>query len=287
MYKTFNYSEQSESVSDMIFGFLDEGEGLTESSCDSSDGFGGSDSVEDEEVENPPNLEERKVFWETQEELLQATLCRTSSIESKVRYATEEALREISLGAGGCVCQRPVSDGCRDCIQREIMGRLQNEGYNCAICKSKWKSSPDIPSGEHTFLEVVHESSSKSGEVRVVIELNFRAEFEMARASEEYNRLINRLPEVFVGKVEKLRALIKILCSASKKCMEERKMHMAPWRKLKYMEAKWLGTYDRKTLVPISPVEQLNRSGKQRASRLTFDLLETSSGLHCPTIKVM
>jgi len=69
------------------------------------------------------------------------------------------------------------------------------------------------------------------------VELNFRGEFEMARGSEEYNRLVGKLPEVFVGKVERLSNLIKVLCVAGKRCMKEKKMHMGPWRKHRYMQA--------------------------------------------------
>jgi len=108
-----------------------------------------------------------------------------------------------------------------------------------------------IYAGEHTFLEVVGKLSSKKGEVRVVIELNFRAEFEMAKANQEYNQLISRLPEVFVGKAERLKALIKILCSAAKKCMKEKKMHLGPWRKHKYMQSKWIATCERTTPAPL------------------------------------
>ena len=127
---------------------------------------------------------------------------------------------------------------------------------------------------------MIDKSSGKRGEMRVVIELNFRAEFEMARASEDYNRLIGHLPEVFVGKSERLRALIKILCSAAKRCMKEKNMHLGPWRKQKYMEAKWLGTCHRsppplpaagsssaRALPPPQPP-------RPKASLLTFDLSE-------------
>uniref|UniRef100_A0A5B6YLG5 Uncharacterized protein n=1 Tax=Davidia involucrata TaxID=16924 RepID=A0A5B6YLG5_DAVIN len=267
----------------MIFGFLEEGEESPESSCNSVNDFDGEDIVEDDEEKDG-----NKTFWESQNQLLQATLSRTSSLESKIRHATKAALSELTLKGIGCVCQRPtVANGCRNCIRREISDRLQNAGYNCAICKSKWKSSPDIPSGEHNYLEVVDKSSYERGEVRVVIELNFRAEFEMARASEEYNQLIYQLPEVFVGKAKRLRALIKILCSAAKKCMEDKRMHMAPWRKQKYMQSKWFGTCDQKMPAPILPVGHLDQLPKPRASMLTFDLLENFSGLHCTAIKVV
>nr|DAD20963.1 TPA_asm: hypothetical protein HUJ06_022426 [Nelumbo nucifera] len=216
----------------------------------------------------------------------QATLSRTSSLESKIRQATKEALRESQLKGNICVCRRPVTGGCRSCLQREVSDHLRKAGYDCAICKSKWRSSPDIPSGEHTYLDVL-EKSPKKGEVRVVIELNFRAEFEVARAKDEYNRLINRLPEVFVGKAERLRTLIKILCSAAKECLKENKMHMAPWRKHKYMQAKWFGPCERTTPAPLFPVGFSDRPAKPRASMLTFDLLEKLPNLHCTAVEVV
>ncbi|KAJ4729800.1 Protein of unknown function (DUF506) [Melia azedarach] len=243
-----------------------------------------------EEKDNIENVQENKAFWDTQDQLLQATVCKTSSFESKVRRTVKAALEEIKLAGSQCVCRRQVAEGCRDCLQKNIAVRLQNAGYNSGICKSKWKSSSDIPSGQHSYLEVVEKLSNKKGNVRVVIELNFRAEFEMARASEEYNRLISRLPEVFVGKTDRLKALIKILCAAAKKCMKEKKMHMAPWRKHKYMQAKWLGTYQRTTAEaePLMPVTYADRQPRPKSSMLTFDLRENlSAGLRCTAVEVL
>ncbi|KAK9922509.1 hypothetical protein M0R45_030971 [Rubus argutus] len=154
-------------------------------------------SGSDDEENSCTTVEENKAFWEEQHQLLQATLRRSSSIESKIRQATKEALREINSSTSMyCVCSRPVAAGdCRSCLRREICNRLISLGYNCAICKSKWRSSANTPSGEHSYLEVIDNSSRKRGEIRVVIEVNFRAEFEMARGGQDYNRLISCLPE--------------------------------------------------------------------------------------------
>ncbi|KAG5545303.1 hypothetical protein RHGRI_017690 [Rhododendron griersonianum] len=268
------YSGESESVALMIFGFLEESEWSPDSSCYSGDSFHGGDIVEE--------LEEEEV----DESSCNATLRRSSSIETKIRHAVKDALKEINLEGIGCDCLGPVAEGCRNCRQREISDRLRNAGYSCNICKSKWRSSTDIPSGEHTYLEVVDSTSSKRGEtIRVVIELNFRAEFEMARASEEYNSLIRRLPEAFVGKAERLRTLIKILCSATKKCIKDKKMHMPPWRKHKYMQAKWLGKCEQNSSSVNFSAKNLDQQAprKHRASLLTFDFLENMPSLHCST----
>lgn len=120
----------------------------------------------------------------------------------------------------------------------------------------------------------------------MVIELNFRAEFEMARSNEEYNQLINRLPEVFVGKAERLKALIKILCSAAKECMKEKKMHLGPWRKRKYMQSKWVGTCEKTTTASL-PGGYPDQLAKPTTSMLTYDLSETLPVLHCTAVKVL
>ena len=129
--------------------------------------------------------------------------------------------------------------------------------------------------------------NSRKGDVRVIIELNFRAEFEIARASEDYNRLVQRLPEVFVGKVERLNNVIKILCLAAKKCMKEKKMHMGPWRKHRYMQAKWLKSCERNTSTQSLSVEYSGRLSKPRASMLTVDLLEKLSNVRCTAVEVV
>ncbi|XP_038888306.1 uncharacterized protein LOC120078156 [Benincasa hispida] len=274
------------SFSDVFFRYLEDGETSSGNFSNSSDGNGYSD---DEEDGNSFDMKESKAFWNSQDEILQATLRRTSSIETRIRRATVEILREMNIESTICDCGTSLSGGCRNCWQREICNRLRIAGLNCAVCKSKWRSSSDIPSGEHSYLEVVDNSSSRRGEIRVVIELNFRAEFEMARANEEYNKLIRRLPEVFVGKSERLWALIKILCAAAKRCTKEKKMHLAPWRKQKYMQSKWLGRRERAAAASTGPlpVNFSDRPAKSKASMLTFDLLDNLGSLHCTAVEVV
>lgn len=234
---------------------------------------------EDHEKENEIKDENRSTedcFWEEQHQLLQTIIRRTTALESRIRSITKEAVKELQSSGEFCNCSRQSNAACRKCQMEAVCRRLQNAGFDTAICKSKWRSSPAIPSGEHTFLDVIDNSSNSRKEVRVIIELNFRGEFEMARAHEEYNRLVNRLPEVFVGKTERLVELLKILCAAAKKCMEEKKMHLGPWRKHRYMQAKWLRNCDR--IAPPRPLSAVAGEGgrpvRPTMSMLTVDLME-------------
>ncbi|KAJ4834668.1 hypothetical protein Tsubulata_025007 [Turnera subulata] len=270
-------------AAEVVLEFLEEQEDPSINSC------GHVEEEEGEEDENPCDVEETKKFWETQHQLLQATLYRTSSLETKIRQAVKEVIKENKDVEAYCTCRKPVAGRCRECLQRKVLVRLQNEGYNCNICKSKWKSCQDIPPGEHTYLEVVDRLSSKKGEVRVVIELNLRGEFEMARANGEYNQLTSRLPELFVGKAERLKAVIKIMCAAAKMCMKEKKMHLAPWRKHKYMQSKWLGMCE-KTPIPAplpGGFSDHRQQARPKASMLTYDLLESLPVMHCTAVKVL
>ncbi|XP_050213221.1 uncharacterized protein LOC126664734 [Mercurialis annua] len=276
------------SFSDMVFGFLDDNgrQPFSPASSSSEDSY--HENEEDEEKINE-DFEEEKNFWDNQHQLLQATLCRTSSLESSIRNITKETIKEIQMRTTICSCGRsPTTSGCRNCLMTELSGRLHTAGYNSAICKSKWRSSPDIPSGEHKFLDVIDNSNPKKGEIRVIIELNFRGEFELAKASDEYNKLVERLPEIFVGKVERLNGVIKILCSAAKKCMRRKKMHLGPWRKQRYMQAKWLGNCERSfASMPSFSMRYSGRVSKPKASMLTVDLRDMLPNMHCTALEVL
>ncbi|PPR84716.1 hypothetical protein GOBAR_AA35997 [Gossypium barbadense] len=269
-YQEFKFPDQPDSSSsDIEFGFLEDGDdGFFFGSCN-----GSADEVRGNEMEDLG-----------QHQLLEGALRRTSSLESRIRNAAKEALNDVRRLGIVCGCGKSMTESCRVCVMREVCCRLQNAGFNTAVCRSKWRSSANIPS-EHTFLDVIEES--RKGEVRVIVELNLRAEFEIARASDDYNRLVQRLPQIYVGKVERLNNVIKILCLAAKKCMKEKKMHMGPWRKHSYMQAKWRRFCERNTSTetPSAPVGCSVRSSKPRASLLTVDLLGTTlSNVRCTAV---
>lgn len=173
-----------------------------------------------------------------------------------------------------------TSQPCRICLQKYISNQLQIQGFNSYIYKSKWKTSSDILSGEHTFLQVIDNSNPQRSEVKIIIELNFRVEFEM-KASREYNELVSKLPQIYVGKSERLQGLIKILCRAAKRCMKDRNMHIGPWRKERYMLAKWFGNLERVGNLQVLKLEGLNlrRPVKVLGSLLAYEMAEHCKGV--------
>ncbi|KAJ6811889.1 uncharacterized protein M6B38_151215 [Iris pallida] len=249
----------------------------------SNDGHFREEEKEEESCCDDFSVAESMAFWRSQHDLLREALSRSHTIERRVRIDVEQILSRIRSG-GRTICDCP-DEACRGhCVLRCVDGRLRDAGYDSALCKSKWKRSPDIYSGEHCFIDVIAAAKKKGKEeaMRVVIEVNFRTEFEMARASAEYRRLVSGLPEVFVGRAGRLRGVIGVVCEAAKRSARENGMHMAPWRRHKYVQAKWLGTCERMAPSPVvfAAAAAADRPAKPTASMLT-------SALRCTATKVV
>ncbi|KAF7030472.1 hypothetical protein CFC21_042010 [Triticum aestivum] len=259
------------SLSNMVLSFLEEGE--TERWPENDE------DEDDEEGSSAGGSAESKAFWRAQHSQLHEALGKTSTAESRIRAVTEEAVEKMRApAAAGAVCscaRRAAAGDCRSCMLRRVVERLRDAGYNGAICKSKWARSLDIPSGEHSYVDVVLQTRSGKA-ARVVVEPSFRAEFEVARAGAGYRALVAALPEAFVGRADRLRAVVKAMCAAAKQCMKENNMHLGPWRKHKYMQSKWLGTSEREAppaldAVAAGSLSSPEKQPKYRASMLSFD----------------
>ncbi|KAF7836499.1 uncharacterized protein G2W53_011358 [Senna tora] len=120
---------------------------------------------------------------------------------------------------------------------------LSHAGYNATLRISKWENTKRFPGGSHEYIEIMMGSKqptrSKKQNPIFLVELELRDQFKMGRASEEYNKMVSMLPEFFVGKPEYLTGIIRVMCSAAKKSMKEKKIHMGPWRKSSFMQMKW------------------------------------------------
>uniref|UniRef100_A0A0E0ITM7 Uncharacterized protein n=1 Tax=Oryza nivara TaxID=4536 RepID=A0A0E0ITM7_ORYNI len=226
------------SLSNMVLGFYEEAELQSSPPGDCAAAAGDDDDGSDDEGSG--GAAKCRAFWKEQQSQLYEALAKMSSAESRIQADAEEAMRQMRAAAAAAA----GGGGCRSCTLRFLAERLRDAGYNSAICRSKWPRSPEIPSGEHSYVDVV--APTRSGKaVRVVVEPSFRGEFEMARGGAGYRALVASLPEAFVGRADRLRGVVRVMCAAAKQCARESGMHMAPWRKQRYMEAKWLATPER------------------------------------------
>ncbi|KAF3777402.1 hypothetical protein EJ110_NYTH45906 [Nymphaea thermarum] len=139
--------------------------------------------------------------------------------------------------------------GSRQAVQRAVMTRLREAGFNAGVCKVKWEKAGKVAAGSYEYMDVVLTEDDR----RYVVELDFAGEFEIARPTLRYDRILATLPRVLVCRPDKLRRVVRIVAHAAKRSMKARGLHLPPWRKNGYMQAKWFGPYRRTTnSVPAS-----------------------------------
>ncbi|CAL9221950.1 unnamed protein product [Arabidopsis halleri] len=131
----------------------------------------------------------------------------------------------------------------KDDMKKIVNEELLSLNYNSSICKSKWDKSPSFPAGEYEYIDVI------IGEERLIIDVDFRSEFDIARQTSGYKALLQSLPFIFVGKSDRLSQIVFLISEAAKQSLKKKGMHFPPWRKAEYMRSKWLSSYTRASVV--------------------------------------
>ncbi|KAK8981110.1 hypothetical protein V6N11_059795 [Hibiscus sabdariffa] len=197
-----------------------------ESSDDELDGFGFSDSNLNTAAEASEILKSLVPCGSVNERNL---LAHTAKIVEKNKISKRK----------DDFCRKIVTDG------------LLALGYDASICKSRWEKSPSYPAGEYEYIDVIMDGE------RLLIDIDFRSEFEIARSTKTYKSILQMLPFIFVGKADRLQRIIAIVSEAGKQSLKKKGMHVPPWRKAEYVSAKWLSPCNRATPSPspsLAPV---------------------------------
>ncbi|XP_023515350.1 uncharacterized protein LOC111779410 [Cucurbita pepo subsp. pepo] len=135
-------------------------------------------------------------------------------------------------------------------LRKVVTDALTSLGYDSSICKSKWDKSPSYPAGEYEYIDVMVEGE------RLVIDIDFRSEFEIARSTGVYKAILQVLPTIFVGKTDRLGQIVSIVSEAARQSLKKKGMHFPPWRKAEYMRSKWLSSHIRSK--PPNPSQNEN-----------------------------
>lgn len=119
------------------------------------------------------------------------------------------------------------------------------------------------------------------GEKRLIIDIDFRSEFDIARSTKAYKQLLLTLPNIFVGKTDRLEKIIGIVSEAAKQSLKKKGMPLPPWRKADYVKAKWLSPFTRiepNAIVPSIPMCNNNQEAKQKEESLSLAMEKTDDG---------
>ncbi|XP_075647917.1 uncharacterized protein LOC142618783 [Castanea sativa] len=208
---------------------------------------------------------ERNLYWETQEVLLQEILENYSLTASRLRQELSRII-ELAKESDYCKCSKPSFDGCIHCLRRGVVTLLCEKGFRASLCTSRWRHTKKFPGGSHEYIEVIASTASRKKQISFLIELEFRDQFKIAKACDEYHKLSSQLPEYYIGKPDYLNAIVRVVCDAAKKSMKEKKIHMGPWRKRSFMQMKWSGSSDRSSSPDDESINKLSTLSSRQAS---------------------
>eukprot|EP00262_Sarcandra_glabra_P021008 TRINITY_DN859_c0_g1_i1.p1 TRINITY_DN859_c0_g1~~TRINITY_DN859_c0_g1_i1.p1 ORF type:complete len:341 (-),score=43.29 TRINITY_DN859_c0_g1_i1:499-1521(-) len=215
------FSHESEhDLAVMVSDFMENGSTGADSRCSSDSESGFSDL---------PHLAEKILFHKHTKDQFESDLL--SSAHSNILSMNETDLQYIKDGP----CNA-------SCIRLSLVRLLRYSGYDAALCVSKWQGSGKVPGGDHEYIDVVVNGSSE----RLIIDIDFRSHFEIARAVESYDTILNYLPVVYVGSVAKLTEFLEVMVDAARSSLKQNSMPLPPWRSLAYLQAKWHSPYERK-----------------------------------------
>ncbi|XP_015581896.2 uncharacterized protein LOC8267779 isoform X1 [Ricinus communis] len=140
------------------------------------------------------------------------------------------------------------------CIRFSLVKLLRLAGYDAAVCVSRWQGGSKVPgAGDHEYVDVVNGNINIGGSSeRLIIDIDFRSHFEIARAVDSYDRILKSLPVVYVGSLNRLKQYLQVMVEAAKSSLKQNSMPLPPWRSLAYLQAKWHSPYQRH----LSPDEQ-------------------------------
>nr|XP_043637215.1 uncharacterized protein LOC122608194 [Erigeron canadensis] len=144
--------------------------------------------------------------------------------------------RNLLADVAKIVEKNKISCKRKDEVSRKIVvdGLLANGYTTVSICKSKWDKTSTYPAGEYEYIDAVIEGE------RLIVDIDFRAEFEVARSTKSYKAVLQMLPHIFVGKPDRLQKIINIVSDAAKQSLKKKGMPLPPWRRVEYVKAKWL-----------------------------------------------
>lgn len=170
------------------------------------------------------------------------------------------------------VCADENCDG--GCIRRLLVKRLKRAGYNAAICKVKWQSCGRVPGGEYRYIDITLKApiSVSSSVIRIIIDTDFRSQFQIARPTAKYEAALKILPTIYIGRPERLMKIVEIMCEAAEQSLSKMSMHIPPWRTFEYMKAKWFSPSERINLHQKSHLSSLSPCCREQLTHLKISL---------------
>ncbi|KAF8401776.1 hypothetical protein HHK36_012722 [Tetracentron sinense] len=215
---------------------------------------------------NDSSDDEFDIFGSFSESINSASSGEACEILKSLVLCASTSERNLFADAAKIV-EKNKSCKCKNDCRKIVAEGLQALGYDASLCKSRWEKSPSYPAGEYEYVDVIVE------EERLLIDVDFRSEFEIARSTANYKAILQSLPTIFVGKSGRLQQIVSIVSEAARQSLKKKGMHFPPWRKAEYMRAKWLSCYTRTTSMKPNEIVKETETQNENKSGLNTGIL--------------
>ncbi|XP_031474167.1 uncharacterized protein LOC116246434 [Nymphaea colorata] len=239
----------------MVQNFLEETDKQVKCGRSRCNCFNSSDSSDDDHDSG-----ESRLFSGDATEILKS-LVSCASVPERNLLADTARLVEVRSKS----CRQNVS------LKASVAEGLLALGYDASICKSKWDQTPSHPAGEHEYIDVIVATAGEAPE-RLIVDVDFKSEFEIARSTSHYRAVLHSLPSTFVGKLDRLQQIVTIVSEAARQSLKRKGLHFPPWRSPEYVRAKWLSPYERTK----PAVEEKKAAGPNPTPHLSFIAVKPS-----------
>jgi uncharacterized protein (TIGR01615 family) len=145
-----------------------------------------------------------------------------------------------------------------------VAGNLATFGYNVKLRSALGSRTRTdcLRMLKHTFLVVAATVDGRSGKPQarcsicfdgsrltaavtpagttVLVDLDFRQNFEIAKPTLRYGKLLESVPDVLVATEDTCHAVLQLLCAEMQQCFTCQGQFLPPWRELSSLLSKWL-----------------------------------------------
>ncbi|KAL9273162.1 hypothetical protein AKJ16_DCAP19127 [Drosera capensis] len=76
--------------------------------------------------------------------------------------------------------------------------------------RSRWDKFPSFPAGDYEYIDVVFTDGD-----RLIIDVDFRSEFDLVRPTNSYKSVLQSLPSIYVGIPDRIKQIVAIVLEAA------------------------------------------------------------------------
>lgn len=116
-----------------------------------------------------------------------------------------------------------------------VAAQLRKEGYNARVVAKKATEGDYLRTWSHSYV-IVHRGSGEE----IIVEPNFAAQFQVARPTQTFKKIVDMIPLEFVGSMERLLQVADFLATKALESLRASGLNVPPWRERDGMLSKWM-----------------------------------------------